>query len=137
MFRGESLPLGRFYPLITETIEEVREVVAFLEEQREQLVAPTLLEQRPSTIVSDGPGVWRYEPDAPGWPWITLFCWPAEVRELASGRGVRLSRGCYSIELFESRAAADDHDLSVLQQLDAMGEVRFLAGDQMPDTGHA
>ncbi|MDE1918833.1 MAG: hypothetical protein KGH96_22515 [Sphingomonadales bacterium] len=74
---SDSLPLGRFYPIILEAAQELNEMEAFLHASRSSLVRPDLFDRRPSAIESRCVLIARYTPPAPGWPWLLLCRWPS------------------------------------------------------------
>ncbi|WP_275228213.1 hypothetical protein [Novosphingobium album (ex Liu et al. 2023)] len=53
VYAGANLPLGRYYPIILETSEELRDMDAFLTAPRAQMVLPDLFDRRPSAIAGD------------------------------------------------------------------------------------
>lgn len=115
--RGAGLALGRYYPIIHENEDERAELAAFFAAERPALVAPDLLDHRPTAFHSDRLVVTRYAPSRPGWPWISLFYWPKDYRTAAVEQGLSMARGCYTMELFATGEARDEHDLLLVQSL--------------------
>jgi hypothetical protein len=66
--RSESLALGRYYPIVLETDDELEELEAFLAKERDDIAVPDLLDWRPFQLVSSEVLVCRYDPQVPGWP---------------------------------------------------------------------
>ena len=137
--RGPGLPLGRYYPIAVETLAEREELEAYLLAERTADVVPDLFDIRASALQSDLVLVWRYEPPEPSWPWITLYRWPPAHQHQALESGVAMARGCYTIELFGSKAEADESDRAILTELGRRHqlEVRFQAGESLPPPGQA
>ncbi|SNS68457.1 hypothetical protein SAMN06295912_11270 [Sphingomonas laterariae] len=102
-YAGSGLLLGRYYPVIAETIDEVAEFERFLAAERPTPVPPDLLDLRPSARWAGTITFFEYRPPEPDWPWVLLCHWPADLASRA-GRGTdMLARGAYTIEAFASR----------------------------------
>src|SRR3546814_1853673 len=61
-FSGGGLALGRYYPVILESLAEMHEFEAYLCEPRMTLIAPALLDRRPSGLRTSDIIFARYEP---------------------------------------------------------------------------
>lgn len=117
VFASPTLPFGRYYPVIIETDAEYAEMQAFLDRDRPELVAPDLLDRRPSALRGDDIVFARYAPAAPGWPWLLICRWPADYAAMVRGQGDYFARGAYTSEVFETiedLADAEDRLLGVL-----------------------
>jgi hypothetical protein len=101
-FAGDGLALGRYYPVILETLAEMHEFEAFLCERRSDLVSPSLLARRPSNLRTDDIVFARYSPPAPGWPWLQLCCWPSRYTMMVPHSADEFARGAYTVDAFES-----------------------------------
>jgi hypothetical protein len=115
-FGHPSLPLGRFYPILMETAEELAEVRAFLSQHRPAPVRPDLLDRRASGLVADRIIFAAYDPPATGWPHLLLCHWPPRFSALAQETDM-FARGAYTTEMFdtaEDLAAASTRLLSEL-----------------------
>ncbi|MBB3357042.1 MULTISPECIES: hypothetical protein [unclassified Novosphingobium] len=117
-FAGEGLALGRYYPVMLETIAEAHEFEAFLCEDRAALVAPALLDRRPSALRCEDIIFARYSPPTPDWPWLQLGCWPRQYAEMAEQPGDVFARGIYTIDVF---ADADGVLAAALELLATLG----------------
>jgi len=102
-FATRSLALGRFYPIMVETVEEQSEVEAFLAAERDTMVPSDLLDDRPSTLSREHLTIAHYGPSQSGWPFIQLCQWPAEFAARASTEDRMFARGSYTFELFRGR----------------------------------
>lgn len=102
-FEARRLALGRFHPIMVETVEEQSEIEAFLEKERELVVAPDLLDERLSTFPSEHLTIAHYRPSQAGWPYVQLCQWPADFAARVSSEGRLLARGAYTCELFQDR----------------------------------
>lgn len=135
--RGAGLALGRYYAIVLETDAERAELEHFLCEPRRGPVPPDLLDHRLSALVSDHVLISSYDPPAEGWPWLMVCRWPESLT--ASFAKTSMARGCYSMELFDSREAMEASSFRLIQTLGTEHEiaVRLLAADQMSAPGHA
>lgn len=138
-FRGEHLPLGRYYPIIVETNAEREELERHLEDEEGAGFPPDLLDHRASNLVSDRILISRFDPPAPGWPWVSVTRWPDSFRDAAADHGVSMARGCYTMELFLSDEALEAHSAMLL---DGLGShypinVRLLSPDTLGAAGRA
>jgi hypothetical protein len=116
VFAHASLPLGRFYPILVETLPELSEVEDFIARPRAAPVQPSLLDRRPSGLIADRIIFAAYAPPAPGWPHVLLCHWPVRFVELAADADM-FARRAYTTEMFDSTeqlAAASSKLLSVL-----------------------
>ncbi|NKJ00418.1 hypothetical protein [Novosphingobium sp. SG707] len=102
-FAGVSLPLGRYYPIILESAEELSELETFLEAQRDELALPDLFDRRPSKVVSECVVIARYRPALPDWPWVLLCQWPEAYTMLAPPEADLFARGLYTVEVLPCR----------------------------------
>ncbi len=138
--RGVGLALGRYYAIILETDEERAELDRFLNEPRSAVVAPDLLDRRPSAMVSDNVLISRYEPPAEGWPWVLVCRWPEPYSRVAKDTsGCDMARGCYTMEAFEHAADVEEHSIAILEQLGMHGElsIRMLTPQSLSRSGTA
>lgn len=100
---GAGLPLGRYYPVILETDEELAEFEAFLGAKRPGPAMPDILATRPGTLRTAVISLFEYAPPEPGWPWLLLCHWPEDdVMQAAYDLGL-LVRGAYSIDIYSDR----------------------------------
>lgn len=134
-FGGPTLPLGRYYPIILETADELAELGSFLAKPREELVLPDLFERRPSHMVSECVVIARYPPPSSHWPWILLCHWPVAYTRLAPPGADLFAREAYTIEVL---ASYDDltHTENQLRATLNGHEFRHI-GDGMRGIGHA
>ncbi|WP_084445233.1 hypothetical protein [Sphingomonas sp. TDK1] len=124
--RGEGLALGRYYAIILETDEERGELDRFLDEPRPAVIAPDLLDTRPSSVVSDHVIISRYEPPADGWPWVLVCRWPEPYARIASDSpGCDMARDCYTMEVFEHLDDLKEHSAALLEQLGTHGQLKI------------
>lgn len=100
---GASLPLGRFYPVIIETDEELAEFEAYLAAPRSGPIMPNLLAERPSSLTTTVITFFEFRPPADGWPWLLLCHWPADLAAAGAFGADILARGSYTIETYASR----------------------------------
>lgn len=117
-FAIRTLALGRFYPIMVETAEEQREVEAFLAAERDSMVPPNLLDDRPSTLFRDHLTIAHFGPSQPGWPFVQLCQWPAEFAARASAGNRIFARGSYTFELFRDRKGLEETTRILLASLD-------------------
>lgn len=101
VFAHPSLPLGRFYPILAETEEELAEVETFLNEYRPAPVRPDLLDRRLSALTTDRIIFAAYDPPASGWPHLLLCHWPPLYPALAAEPDM-FARGAYTTEAFDT-----------------------------------
>lgn len=116
-FVGEGLALDRYYPVILETVSEAAEFEAYLLERRARLVAPSLLDRRPSALRVEEIVFARYAPPAPSWPWLLLCCWPQAYTLMAPSPNDDFARGAYTIEAFASVGEVDASERILLSAL--------------------
>lgn len=138
--RGAGLALGRYYAIVLETDDELKELQRFLDAPRLAPVPPDLFDHRPSRLRSDNVLISRYEPPEEGWPWLLVCRWPESYAAAASGiPGCDMARGCYTTELFDKAEDVDSHSLAILQLLNSNSEisVRLIAADVLPPGGSA
>lgn len=100
VFASPTLPLGRYYPIIIETAAEHAEIAAFLDRDRPKLIAPDLLDRRPSALRGDDIVFARYAPSAPDWPWLLICRWPSDYAAMVPRKGDYFARGTYTSEVF-------------------------------------
>lgn len=135
--RSSSLPLGRFYPIIIEANHELAELEAFLTSLRPEPVALSLLDDRPSALMTPRILISRYMPPQQGWRWIAVTCWLEAMAAAARDAGVSMARQRYTMELFEDSEALDDHCVALLHALsrDHDLEMRWLSpgGSRPPE----
>ncbi|MCG2841277.1 hypothetical protein L6Q21_09820 [Sandaracinobacter sp. RS1-74] len=105
-YAGVGLALGRYYPVIIETDDELAEFHAFLAADRPCVVPPDLLARRPSCRATQAITFFEYAPPQPGWPWLLLCHWPESFARRVETDPDMLARGAYTIETF-----ADHRDL--------------------------
>lgn len=134
-YASSSLPLGRYYPVILETGDELREFLAFLEEERPQPVAPPLFDHRPSMLRCNAIVFARYRPPELGWPWLHVCHWSEECVSMVLPTDEHFARGAYSTDVYAT--------LAELEYAEAQFQVKLAAFDPMhvaaqPDIcGHA
>lgn len=134
-FAGETLPLGRYYPIILETAGEVAELEAFLAAERTDAVLPDLFDRRPSAIASECVVVARYRPPHWGWPWVMLCQWPATYTAMVPSDGDYFARGAYTIEVFWT---CEELISSESQLRTTLADHQFLQIENLlPGIGHA
>ncbi|MDF0490423.1 hypothetical protein PX554_20035 [Sphingomonas sp. H39-1-10] len=100
---GDGLALGRYYPVIVENEQELGEFEDFLSADRDRPVPPNLLDHRPSSIEVPGVTFFEFAPSEPGWPWLLLCQWPAQLAGQLDSDPDLLARGAYTTETFASR----------------------------------
>lgn len=137
--RGETLPLGRYYPIIIETDSERDEVLGALERRLGESASLDLLDHRPSNLWSDRVLISRYDSPAPGWLWVAVTRWPESFRDAGADHGIAMARGCYTMELFASVDELDEHCAALLDGLGSQYpvHVRMLSADMIADQGEA
>lgn len=97
---GADLALGRYYPVIIETDEELAEFETYLAAPRPALIEPDLLSLRPSNLTATVITFIQFAPPADGWPWLLLCHWPADFVAAGSLGEDILARGAYTIETY-------------------------------------
>lgn len=102
-YTRRDLPLGRYYPAILETQDEVDEFEAFLAAERSALIAPTLFDLRPSCLIAATITVAAYPPPEPGWPHLLLCHFPVEDTARVEPP-ILFARHAYSVEMFDTEA---------------------------------
>ena len=133
-FAHPSLPLSRYYPILTETDAERIEVEAFISCARPAPLQPDLLDRRVSGLVAERIIFAAYDPPAADWPFVLLCHWPERFVALASEPDI-FARDAYTTEMFktgEALAAASARLLAVLgtdneigvTMIPAVGDVR-------------
>jgi hypothetical protein len=137
--RGRGLALDRYYGIILETDAEREEIESFLAAPRPRTVRPDLFDHRPSNLWADAILVSRYEPAAPGWPWLCVAFWPESFSLNARQHGVSMARGRYTMEMFKNERDVEAHCLAMLDRLaaDRSVSVALLSAETIADTGHA
>lgn len=100
---GAGLPLGRYYPIILETDEELAEFESFLGAERPGPVVPDILATRPGALRTTTISLFEYAPPEPGWPWLLLCHWPEDYAMQAAHDPDLLARGAYTIDIFAER----------------------------------
>jgi hypothetical protein len=100
-FRHTSLPLGRYYPILVETAEELAELEEYLARDRPAPIKPDLFDQRSSAFVADQIVFAAYQPPAHGWPHLLLCHWPPDHVAVIGDAGM-FARGAYTTELFDT-----------------------------------
>lgn len=116
-FGGRGLALGRYYPVILETLAEQVEFEAFLCAERPKLAPPALLDRRPSSLCLTDIVFAHYEPQAPGWPWLLLCCWPPSYTAMVQSPGDEFARGAYTVDAFVNSEEADAAESLLLETL--------------------
>jgi hypothetical protein len=114
---GSNLALGRYYPVILETLAEMSEFEAFLCMRRTEPVSPNLLDRRPSALQTDDIVFARYSPPAAGWPWVLLCRWPLRYTAMVPSVGDDFARGAYTIDVFGEEQEVDDMEGKLLGAL--------------------
>ena len=117
-FASGRPPLKRFYPIMVESIDEQSEVEAFLDKERDLLVPPDVLDERPSTLPRKHLTIAHYGPLEPGWPFVQLCQWPAGFAAKASSPDRIFARGTYTFELFQNRKRLEKASKALLASLD-------------------
>lgn len=116
-FGGTGLALGRYYPVLLETFAEQVEFEAFLCAERTKPVSPALLDRRPSSLCLTDIVFAHYEPQAPGWPWLLLCCWPQSYTAMVKCPGDAFARGAYTVDAFSSPEEVDAAEILLLETL--------------------
>lgn len=117
---GANLSLGRYHPILVETITEQHELEAHLDEDRDVSCAPDLLDGRPSVLPADHITIAQYGPPVDDWPYVLLCRWPPNLAAAAPAELKMFARGAYTIELFddhEQLEQATDRVLALLKRL--------------------
>ncbi|QJU60637.1 hypothetical protein HL653_12490 [Sphingomonas sp. AP4-R1] len=116
-FSGGGLALGRYYPVILESLAEMHEFEAFLCEPRKTLVAPALLDRRPSGLRASDIIFARYEPQAPNWPWLLICFWPQSYTAMVPPSDDSFARGSYTIDAYSTERELIAAELKLLGTL--------------------
>ena len=137
--RGGGLALNRFYAIIIETENERLELEAYLNTARSEFLSPDLLDHRPSNLRSESILISRYDPPAPGWPWLSVAFWPEASASAAREHGIAMARGCYTMEMFQTAADVDAHCATLIESLGTHRplSVRLLSTDRIAMEGRA
>jgi hypothetical protein len=118
-FHTVSLPLGRYHPILVETIAEQHEIEAYLDEERHIPCLPDLLDTRPSVLPGDHIVIVQYGPPAEDWPYVLLCRWPPGLTTAVPEELELFARGAYTIELIDDREQleqASDRLLGLLKR---------------------
>jgi hypothetical protein len=137
-FRRGNLPLGRFYPILVETAEEQQEVEDYLNEPREHVGPPDLLDARPATLPADHITIAHYGPSTDGWPFVLLCRWPADLAATWPEYLRIFARGVYTFELFRERRQlerASDNLLFGLKQRRPCFNIEVIPPEWLPQEG--
>ena len=116
-FSGGGLALGRYYPVILESLAEMHEFEAYLCEPRMTLVAPALLDRRPSALRTNDIIFARYEPQAPNWHWLLICFWPQSYTAMVPPSADTFARGSYTIDAYSTEGQLTDAQLKLLGTL--------------------
>ena len=116
-FSGGGLALGRYYPVILESLAEMHEFEAFLCEPRTTPVAPALLDRRPSALRTRDIIFARYEPQIPTWPWLLICFWPQSYTAMVLPSADTFARGSYTIDAYSTEEELTDAELKLLATL--------------------
>jgi hypothetical protein len=137
-YRGVSLALRRYYPVIIESDEEAREFERFLSVDRPGPCAPDLLDLRPSAVSTEKIIIALYASPGDGWPWAWLCSWPLDLLNRVE-QAADFARGSYTVELFESEVDTINSTEQLLRTLRAGAEVKieFLPGELVHPPGQA
>lgn len=100
-FAGDTLPLGRYYPIIVETERERVELDHYLTAERAAPIVPDLFDHRSSQLSCDRVTIATYEPPVAGWPFLLLCHWPARYTVMVRDKSF-FARGAYTSELFDT-----------------------------------
>jgi hypothetical protein len=135
---GPSLPLGRYYPIIIETEDERHELEAWLDAPRPHVIAPDLLDRRPSRLAGAHIMLAAYRPARTGWPFLLLCHWPRTYADITR-RADLFARGSYTTELFDTEAQLGDHCALMIETLNIRHDLdlRLIAGAGGGDLGIA
>src|SRR5512147_437789 len=95
-FANRRLVLGRFWPIMVETIDEQSEVEAFLGRERHSVVLPDFLDERASLMPREHLTIAHYRPSEPRWPYLQLCQWPADFTARAPDKDRTFARGAYT-----------------------------------------
>ena len=134
-FASKRRSLKRFHPIIVETVEEQSELEAFLAQERDLLVPPDLLDERPSTLVRKHLTIAHYRPSEPGWPFVQLCQWPAHFAAKTASSDRLFARGAYTFELFGDRQRLEKASKALLASVDRRHafQVEIVFPDWSPD----
>lgn len=117
-FANRRVRPSGFCAIMVETVEEQEELDAFLAQERDRLVPPGLLDERPSTLAREHLTIAHYGPSKSGWPFLQLCQWPAEFAAKASSMDRLFARGVYTFELFDDRTRLEEASMALLASLD-------------------
>lgn len=137
-WRGDGLSLGRYVGIVVESDEEAAELEAFLTCERPEMVAPDLLDRRPSAFEGSAIMLIRFAPPVTGWPWLLLCYWPRLLGNAARDVDPDLmARGAYTIEMFVTEPALDHFCIVLLANLREKHDVdvRLVTADRLPPAG--
>jgi hypothetical protein len=115
--RTAKLVLGRYHPILVETIAEQHELEAHLAGEGEAPSGLDLLDSRPSMLPADHLIVAHYAPPTEDWPFVLLCRWPSELAAAAAEELRMFVRNAYTIELFGDREQLEHASESVLALL--------------------
>src|SRR3546814_17216 len=116
-FSGGGLALGRYYPVILESLAEMHEFEAYLCEPRMTLIAPALLDRRPSGLRTSDIIFARYEPQISDWPWLLICFWPQSYTDMVPPSADTFARGSYTIDAYATEGELTDAELKLLATL--------------------
>jgi hypothetical protein len=122
-FHGANPPLGRYHPILVETIGEQHELEAYLAEERNAPFSTDLFDTRPSVLPADHITIAHYGPPVEDWPYVLLCRWPPILTAAAPEELEIFARGAYTIELFDDHERleqASDRVLALLKRLPRM-----------------
>jgi hypothetical protein len=134
-FPSERLALGRYWLIMVETIDEQSEIESFLEMERDSVVLPDLLDERPSRMPTKHLTIAHYRPSEPRWPYVQLCEWPADFTAKAPDKNRMFKRGAYTFELFRDRERLEKATKILLASLDRRHapHVEIVFPDWAPD----
>jgi hypothetical protein len=121
-FAHPSLPLGRYYPIIIETVEELAEVEAYLHATRPGPLRPDLLDRRRSAIVVERIVFAAYAPPSDSWPHLLLCHWPPLYPALTADPEL-FARGAYTTEAFDTLGELASASGTLLDMLGGSNQV--------------
>lgn len=121
VYAGSGLGLGRYYPIVIETIAEAHELESFLCAERPLPVPPDILDRRPSALRSAEIIVARYAPPEPVWPCLLLCAWPPDHVAMVEYPQDQFARGAYTVDLFQSWDEVDAFERRLLANLNPAG----------------
>lgn len=112
-----SLSLGRYYPVILETADELGEIDTFLTAERLFPIVPDLFDRRPSALDASDITFCRYMSPALDWPMLLLCHWPSEFTAMVPPGSDYFARGCYTTEMFDSFAELESAEQKLIDTL--------------------